>query len=267
MIFVCLFLVDRPNTPDFSHAVYCLVGIKFHSKFPDDLSRAELSIHGTCFAFSPRHLLTAFHNIKDNKLTDIGISKTIYKSAKIDPHGFFRVTSSRHDLLEDWAILEPIDPNVTMSFLNIFTDSANLPEQGNYVVIHDFPVGILTEGAVGKLVCDRKRSSIYSYEPLNSQKRKVKASNKFTLAQPTNSDIKTEVVTLKTGRSVGSCGAPYCLWDGSVLAFHTYSLDDSEENQSSGSHRSHTSYCQGNVLCMLPEFMAKYQILMNSKNP
>lgn len=260
-------LVDRPLTPDFTRAIYCLVGIKFDSRFPTDVSKAELSIHGTCFAFTNHHLATAYHNITDNKLTDLGIGKAIYKSGKIDPNGFHRVTVWRHDTPEDWAILELSDSSAVMSHLTVFPDAMNLPEPGTYIAIYDFPVGIFTEGAVGKLVCDRQRSSIYSYEPLNSRKGKKKASNKFSLAPPTKSDVKTEVVTLKTGRSDGSCGAPYCLLNGSVLAFHTDSLDDYDENQSSGSNRSYTSYCQGNVLCMLPEFMAKYQILMTSKSP
>jgi hypothetical protein len=194
-------------------------------KFPNDLSKATLTIHGTCFAITDRHLVTAYHNITDSNLKNIGISKFIYTNGSIDPSGFYPVTMLHHHCSEDWAILELNEPSVTMNHLDIFNDQAKLPET-DYVMIYQIPVGLIREQSVGKFTCERTKTRIYCFGPLESRKGKVKIQNKFTLGPPTEADLKTEVVTVRTESSVLSGGAPYCLTNGSVLAFHTSSIEE-----------------------------------------
>lgn len=247
----------RPETPDFSEAVYCLVGVWYNPKFPNDLEQADLSVHGTCFAIGKHHLVTALHNITDNKLVNMGIAKLVYKAGKIDPDDFKLVTQFRSasQAREDWTILVLSDLSHEMTYLPIILDKMNLPASGTHLVIHDFPIGAFVNPEGGTLTCEKLATSIFGYQNIGStaklQKRKA-----IKLAKPTIHDLKREQVVIKHGRSVGSCGGPYCLRDGTVLAFHVASQDDFDGSYSDS--RSYTSYGVGHILCAFKEFVETY---------
>lgn len=239
----------RPTTPDFKRFVYGFVGL-----WRDE----EVSVHGTACAFSEKLVFTAYHNIKDNSLKAFGLVKQLLGDRKIPKSEFIDLELVCFDVGEDWAILKRRS-GAFDDYCSNFCDEGQLPAPGSYVAVFDFPVGLITatlDGAM-KLSCDSMLTSVYQYEG-RSKKVTNGMKNTWKLVDERPNPLEVErVITVKGGRSVGSCGAPYFTMRGSIVGFHTASLNDGESVV--GSSSSHTSYSCANVFCRLPNFV-------NSKN-
>lgn len=165
---------------------------------------ANLSIHGTAFAFSETMVLTTNHNIKDNALKELAFAQNIYSNGIIDENAFYLMDIVDFDESDDWAVLKLRDAKAKFrQHLGIVSDKSQLPGKGSYLAIFDYPVGLLTsEDGVKKIECDSLMTSICWYEPrVLPTVKKMRTGNTFHLGS-VPPDVINDVVLVKGDRSI-----------------------------------------------------------------
>eukprot|EP01031_Cornospumella_fuschlensis_P032063 gene32063-38774_t len=236
----------RPKTPDFKRFVYGFVGL-----WESD----ELSVHGTACAISQTLVFTAYHNIKDHEIKDCALVRELLGDREVLKADIIQLDLIAFNEDEDWALLSRKSGRF-VDFCNTLCDERQLPAVGSYVAVFDFPVGLITATADGsmKLSCDSLLTSVYQYEGPSKKVAKAKK-NSWKLVDQRAKPLDVErVISVKGGRSIGSCGAPCFTLRGFIIGFHTVSVN----NRDDGSN-SHTSYSCANVFCRLPHFVAEYK--------
>lgn len=233
----------RPKTPDFKRFVYGFVGL-----WESD----ELSVHGTACAITEKLVFTAYHSIKDNALQNCALVRELRGARQVLKTDVIQLDLIAFNEDEDWALLSRKSGSFA-DFCNTLCSESQLPTVGSYVAVWDFPVGLIAATADGSR-SDSLLMSVYQYE---QPYKPVDMANKNCwkiVAQLTEPRVVERVITVKGGRSIRSCGAPYFSLRGEIIGFHTRSVNDG-----GGSSSSHISYNCGNVFCRLPRFVEEYR--------
>lgn len=242
----------RPKTPDFRRFVYGFVGL---------WESGELSVHGTACAITEKLVVTAYHNIKDNALQNCALVKELEGGRQILKADIIQLDLTAFNEDEDWALLSRKSGSFA-DFCNVLCSESQLPSVGSYVAVCDFPVGLMTATTDGvmKLCCDSLLTSVYQYEQPSKPVDMAMKNCWKIVDQLTEPRVVERVITVKGGRSIGSCGAPYFTLRGAIIGFHTASLNDGEDASiGDGSSYSHISYSCANVFCRLPRFVEEYR--------
>lgn len=242
----------RPKTPDFKRFVYGFVGV----------TPASLSIHGTACAISDTLVFTAYHNISDNKLKHCGLVRELRGTREVLNSDIIELDLVSFDVKEDWALLSRKAGRFE-DYCDTLCKETQLPSVGTYVAVFDFPVGLITATVDGsmKLACDSLLTSVYQYEEPSRKVAKSEVNSWKRVDKRTKPLGVESVITVKGGRSVGSCGAPYFTMRGAIVGFHRASLNDGNDCSDGDSSINHTSYSCANVFCRLPTFVKEYKAL------
>ena len=251
------FLVEsRTSTPGDGEIVYCVV--------------VEGTAKGTAFAIGDDLLLTAYHVCGGT-----GASISICTSLERDGNDYAttelkNVSIFEFDENEDWAILKLESQRKKFTKWGQVCPESELPDIRDTVGIRDFPVDMLTSGSMNELqVGSSGPTKVAGYEsrisPPNSPSGSNHVQKKVKLVKRLSKTVK-DAIKVDTGRTGGSCGAPYFECNGGkVVAFHERSINDAAFDDDSVSWHSHHSKCIGFVLCRLPQFWDWYTNMKPAK--
>jgi hypothetical protein len=169
---------------------------------------------------------------------------------------------------EDWIVFKKVDGG--FDFWSTICPEESLPNPHDHVGIRDYPVGLTRSITAPTLSLASASAKVHQY----GNRESVVKQNEMNVAGEQDGGVKQDlvmkivndseykepeqavqdVITVCGGRVRGSCGAPYFTSNGEVVAFHIFSINDSEDDLSSSSNHSHLSYSQGYVLSRLPGF-------------
>jgi hypothetical protein len=198
----------RRDSVVYSDAVFIL-GVR-------DLTTGIVEATGTCFAITPRHIITAFHNFcQEDGVTQVSntglISKIVVKSGSdeifITP---FSVTICEFDVSQDWAICSLDDESVSFPLAIPICPEHSLPVLSNAsidVKCLYAPIGVFRENPFTNLVIwAESYKSVLQYDKTDETS-----------------------VLVEGGLYRGSCGAPYITRNGFVLGMHLFSMHEGKD--------------------------------------
>lgn len=265
---------SRSNTPPGEDkVVHLFVGI-YDERSVDykNKKRKKTTVypHGTAIAISPQHILTAYHNIDENRTAkSFGITSEIVMGEALADDTVIILSELVSNKMEDWSILMRTDGKQFAHFASVCPEQ-DLPQEKDTIGIRDYPVGLFASDSTTKLVCESIASKIICYEkiPIPNASLSVKSIALVTRDELPKKKVSTynpdKVIRVRGGRVKGSCGAPYFDNIGRLIAFHFQSIDDFDMH--SASDRSHVSYSCGYVLCRLQGFMQEYLTLQTNSS-
>lgn len=198
----------RRNSIGYSEAVFVL-GVR-------DLTTGNVEATGTCFAITPRHLITAYHNFCEEdgitQISNVGlISKTVVKSGSDEIFDMpLFITIIEFDIAYDWAICSLDDASIVLPLVIPLCPEPSLPvlriEAVDIKCLYA-PIGAFRENPITNL--------------------EIWAENYKSVLQYDKPDKTSVLVEGRLYR--GSCGAPYITRNGLVLGMHLYSMHEGKD--------------------------------------
>lgn len=198
----------RRHSVAYSDAVF-VFGVK-------DLTTGNVEATGTCFAITPRHVITAHHNFcYEDGLTQISnvglIAKTVIKSSSDEIFDLpLSITITEFDITHDWAICSLDDVSIVLPLVIPICPESSLPVLRNEsidVKCLYAPIGAFRANSFTNL--------------------EIWAENYKFVLQYDKTDL--TLVLVEGGLYRGSCGAPYITRNGLVLGMHLYSMHEGKD--------------------------------------
>ena len=243
-----MLVLGRPNSPGSPASVWLLV-----------VKTEEVLVPiGTCFAVSTNKIVTAYHNLTENKLIDGGrwpklkenalvfVVKTFHING-LYPNEIYQMNFLTASTENDWAIMERQGGEFA-DYTDICGEDM-LPAVGADIGIKDYSIGLMISQSTPKVPLNRKTARIVHYARTLKEGETFSTCAKILPADSSREVLVEDTVMVQGGHVSGSCGAPYFAANGLVFAFHYESVDESTTGSiDSGSH---ASFSHGRVLCLL----------------
>ena len=183
-----------------------------------------LAFSGTAFAATTTRVVTALHNICENRKAALKASsstqthifrecvlvKSLHRrlGAVTYPTEQIRVRLVVHDVGDDWAVLERVDGEVFEDFIHVCPDhELPHPSSDTSLTAYYAPLSFINDiDAIKRLKVWSEPTLLLQYDDGDS------ADDKFAI--------------VSNGKVQGALGSPIVTADGKALAFHTYSFNE-----------------------------------------
>jgi hypothetical protein len=215
------------------------------------------------FTSSPIHVLTAMQNISENNLERFGLVKKLRVGSSVDPDELVELVKATARSNENWVIIkrEQIREQIRFLCYHLLLPgsivhvtwhcNAGLLSADSSTVVEAHDAGPTSHGI-------RIVQSLQPLQPVVQASRKKQRG--IIIAHNPNRPPTPAlgVVVVDGALATGSCGAPYYLYDGTVVAFHKESANEEAFVGHSGPYTSRRIGSHGYILCRLTSCMATF---------